>query len=296
MNIKCFIFTALFNVLAFQGICMAHEYPGLLCAIEGIDGAGKTTLLQNLEQKFASTKIRTIFTKEPGATQLGKYLRKLLNERTITIGTQAEFLLFAADRAEHFEKDIVPHLQQGCLIISDRMADSSVAYQGYLKGLDISMINAVNAWCMQNIIPDITIYLRITPDKAKERIYSLADLPQLLSKNISIAYKFCLMDLKKSLNTNRMLSSLMQHKILKQLLNNSLKFYNKNIQINNMQPPSITQHQAHLWIGNQDTLQSNIIAQLQQTFCPNHGCATCSICNRIREQQHPWIYWLKPDG
>ena len=170
MNIKCFIFTALFNVLAFQGICMAHEYPGLLCAIEGIDGAGKTTLLQNLEQKFASTKIRTIFTKEPGATQLGKYLRKLLNERTITIGTQAEFLLFAADRAEHFEKDIVPHLQQGCLIISDRMADSSVAYQGYLKGLDISMINAVNAWCMQNIIPDITIYLRITPDKAKERI------------------------------------------------------------------------------------------------------------------------------
>lgn len=170
MNIKQFFQILTFNILALQGICMAREYPGMLCAIEGLDGAGKTTLLQKLEQKFASTEIKAIFTKEPGATQLGKYLRKLLNERTITIGTLAEFLLFAADRAEHFEKDIIPSLKQGHLIISDRMADSSIAYQGYLKGLDISMIKTVNTWCMQNITPDITIYLRITPDQAKQRI------------------------------------------------------------------------------------------------------------------------------
>lgn len=158
------------NLVTLQGVVMPHTYPGFLCAIEGIDGAGKTTLITNLKQKFQNSSLPTIFTKEPGSTQLGKHLRTLLNDRLAPTSTKAEFLLFAADRAQHFDETIIPGLQHGALIISDRMADSSVAYQGFLKGLSISMINTINTWCMHDIAPDIVIYLRITPDQARKRI------------------------------------------------------------------------------------------------------------------------------
>lgn len=167
---KKYILLLIINFITFQGVAMPHAYPGLLCAIEGIDGAGKTTLIAKLKQKFQDSKLPTIFTKEPGSTQLGKHLRTLLNDRLAPTSTKAEFLLFAADRSQHFDETIIPGLKQGTLIISDRMADSSVAYQGFLKGLDIGIINTINAWCMHNITPDIVIYLRITPDQARERI------------------------------------------------------------------------------------------------------------------------------
>lgn len=170
MTTKQFLYQSLLLILTVQGMCMAHDYPGLLCVIEGIDGAGKTTLLQNLKFKFAQTNSPITCTKEPGATELGKHLRQILNDRTVPASVKAEFLLFAADRAEHFDKEIIPDLKQGKIIISDRMADSSVIYQGFLKGLDIEMINTVNTWCMQNIEPDVVIYLRITPQAAKQRI------------------------------------------------------------------------------------------------------------------------------
>ena len=63
-----------------------------------------------------------------------------------------------------------------------------------------------------------------------------------------------------------------------------------------MQPSNITQHHAHLWIGDPNKLQTNIIAQLQHTLCSNHGCLTCATCKQIANLQHPWINWLKPDG
>ena len=170
MTIKQFLYQSVLLILTLQGMCVAHDYPGLLCVIEGMDGAGKTTLLQNLKLKFTQTNLPITFTKEPGATELGKHLRQILNDRIVPVSTKAEFLLFASDRAEHFDKEIIPDLKQGKIIVSDRMADSSVAYQGYLKGLDIEMIKTVNAWCMHSIIPDLVIYLRITPNQAKQRI------------------------------------------------------------------------------------------------------------------------------
>lgn len=63
-----------------------------------------------------------------------------------------------------------------------------------------------------------------------------------------------------------------------------------------MQLPNLLQHQSHLWIGNQNTLQSHAIGELQQIFCKSKGCAACSVCTRIQELQHPWVHWLKPDG
>lgn len=143
---------------------------GLLIAIEGIDGSGKSTLAQNLTTELKKT-ISVVLTKEPGGTALGRSLRQMLNHATNPLATNAEFLLFAADRAQHFSEIIIPALSRGDWVISDRLADSSLAYQGYGRDLDISIIKMVNEWAMQQVVPDVVIYLDLPVETALKRIY-----------------------------------------------------------------------------------------------------------------------------
>lgn len=149
---------------------MKSKYPGLLCAIEGIDGAGKTTLINNLTKALKKSGLQTLQTKEPGATELGKTIRTLLTERKAPTCLKAECLLFAADRAQHFHDIVIPALKKGKIILSDRMSDSSLAYQGFLKGLDLSMIKTINQWCMESTEPDLVIYLQVDQDTALHRM------------------------------------------------------------------------------------------------------------------------------
>lgn len=143
---------------------------GLLITIEGIDGSGKTTLIQSIAKKLLAQNIPFITTKEPGGTDLGKQIRSMVQNQSIPLCPKAEFLLFSADRAQHFEQKIIPALTQGVIVLSDRMGDSSVVYQGYARGLDIEMINSVNTWTMNGITPDITFYLRIEAQESINRI------------------------------------------------------------------------------------------------------------------------------
>lgn len=142
---------------------------GMLIAIEGIDGSGKSLLCQNLYKKLQPL-LPVILTKEPGGSELGSIIRQLLQHQPIAIDSKAEFLLFAADRAQHFSTTIIPALQEKKVIISDRMADSSLAYQGYGRSLGTDMINTINQWAMQGITPDITIYVRVDIHTAIERL------------------------------------------------------------------------------------------------------------------------------
>lgn len=149
---------------------MTRLKKGLLVAVEGIDGSGKSSLVQNLYDLSKPELANVLLTKEPGGSQLGKHLRTILQEQTVPITAKAEFLLFAADRAQHFAEVIMPALAQNTLIISDRLCDSSVAYQGYGRGLDISTIQAINKWAMNGIKPDLTFYVRIDPKIAYQRL------------------------------------------------------------------------------------------------------------------------------
>jgi dTMP kinase len=124
----------------YKKVIMQQLKRGILIAIEGIDGCGKSTLARTLHAACQPL--------EP----------------------KAEYLLFAADRAEHFTKIIIPALRNNQLIISDRMGDSSIAYQGYGRGLDIHMIEQVNTWTMNHIKPDLILYITIDPLIAQERI------------------------------------------------------------------------------------------------------------------------------
>lgn len=143
---------------------------GYLFAVEGTEGCGKTTLIKNLTKKLSQLNIPVVTTREPGGTQLGKEMRSMLMNQSVPMCTLTEFLIFAADRAQHFHELIIPHLAQQQVVISDRMADSSLVYQGYVKGLDQSMISIVNRWAMQYQQPDLILYLKLDCITALERI------------------------------------------------------------------------------------------------------------------------------
>lgn len=148
-----------------------HTYSqqGILITFEGIDGSGKTSAAHALYHDLKES-YQVLLTREPGATPLGKVLRTLLQERTFAVDPKAEYLLFAADRAQHMHEVVIPSLEQGKIVISDRMADSSYAYQGYGRGVDPTMIHLINTWAMQGREPDLTIYVTISYEEARKRL------------------------------------------------------------------------------------------------------------------------------
>lgn len=152
------------------GFIMIHEkMAGVLITFEGIDGSGKSSAARFLYERIQQLR-PAMLTKEPGGTELGKHLRTLLQLRTYNVSPEAEFLLFAADRAQHWREAVMPALQEGIVVISDRMADSSLAYQGYGRGIDHGMIENINRWAMCGMKPDLTIYLKIDYATAMSRL------------------------------------------------------------------------------------------------------------------------------
>lgn len=143
---------------------------GVLITLEGIDGSGKSTLAANLAAAFTHEQIPVTLTKEPGKTALGKLIRPIVQEKKVPLHPLAEFFLFAADRAQHFDELVIPALAQQHMVISDRMADSSLVYQGYGKGLDLEQIQMVNKWAMRLVQPTLIIYVKIDPHLARARL------------------------------------------------------------------------------------------------------------------------------
>lgn len=154
---------------------MAHQYPGVLITVEGIDGAGKSSLIAQIAPLLQTLFQAVVSTKEPGGSQLGSALRSLLQYQPVPIAARAEYLLFAADRAQHFHEVVIPALKSGSLVISDRMGDSSLAYQAFGRGHDFTMIKLINQWTMHGIEPDLTVYLKIPVDIAYQRIAARGD-------------------------------------------------------------------------------------------------------------------------
>lgn len=137
-------------------------------AIEGIDGAGKSSVILKLQEKLQAKNQDVVLTREPGGTELGQKLRTIIESTPHS--TQAEVFLFAADRQEHFLKVIKPAIKAKKIIISDRSVYSSIAYQGYGHGLNISDIIEINKIALENKFPDLLVYLNLDPVLAMERI------------------------------------------------------------------------------------------------------------------------------
>jgi len=146
---------------------------GLFIAIEGGEGAGKTTQAQLLYRALAP-RFPTILTREPGGTPLGERIRELLLDPSLRpINPRAELLLFLAARAQHIEEVIRPALEKGMVVISDRFSLSSLAYQGFGRGLDISLLEKLDDFARQSLSPHLTIYIDIPPEEGQVRLSTL---------------------------------------------------------------------------------------------------------------------------
>ena len=155
---------------------------GILIAVEGIDCSGKSTAIKKLIDMFEKDGTNIVLTNEPGGTPLGEKIKNVLNETDIKVDVLAEFLLFSSARAQHFSKLVIPSLNDGKMVISDRMADSSTAFQGYGRGLDLSIIKTINKWTTQGYNPDITIYISIDKKTAMDRMEKRGDMTKLEEK------------------------------------------------------------------------------------------------------------------
>lgn len=144
---------------------------GRFIVFEGGEGTGKSTQAARLAERLDA-----VLTHEPGATAVGARLRELmLSPETERLDDRAEALLMAADRAQHVSELIEPALRSGRHVVCDRYVGSSVAYQGYGRGLDPDMVRAVSGWAAAGLWPDVTILLTVPDDVAADRIGAARD-------------------------------------------------------------------------------------------------------------------------
>ncbi|MBW4623034.1 MAG: dTMP kinase [Cyanosarcina radialis HA8281-LM2] len=136
---------------------------GKLIVFEGVEGCGKTTQIERSRLWLQDRgKAPVVVTREPGGTELGVALRHLLlAEQQHPIFPRAELLLYAADRAQHIEETIEPHLSQGAIVLCDRYTDSTVAYQGYGRGLSLELIERLNRIATSGTMSDLTLWLDV---------------------------------------------------------------------------------------------------------------------------------------
>ena len=144
---------------------------GLFITFEGLDGSGKTTQIKLLYDYLKGKGLDVLTAVEPGGTEIGAKIRKiLLDKDNHEMTYKTETLLFLASRAELVSKVISPALNKGRIVICDRFFDSTVVYQGIARGLGVDEILNMSLWATGGVVPDITFLLSVEPDKGKKRM------------------------------------------------------------------------------------------------------------------------------
>lgn len=140
---------------------------GFFITIEGCEGAGKSTQLKKLEEFLQKSGKEFIFTREPGGTRIAEQIRKIiLDGENVEMCDETEALLYASARVQHIKEKIIPSKEEGKIVICDRYIDSSFAYQAFARGLGMDFVKGVNVYAVKNCMPDLTLFLDISPEEA----------------------------------------------------------------------------------------------------------------------------------
>ena len=143
---------------------------GLFITFEGADGCGKTTQLNLLKEYLINKNFDVLVTREPGAKGLGEKLRDILLNYDGEVSNRCESFLFLADRAQHIDTIVKPAIEKGQIVLCDRHTDSTVAYQGYGRGIDIEQINKLNNIATDGLKPDLTFVFDIDIETSMSRV------------------------------------------------------------------------------------------------------------------------------
>jgi dTMP kinase len=141
---------------------------GFFMCVEGLDGCGKTTQTKLLVKNLQAQGFNALYTAEPSRGKIGSFLKKYCLQGEKRVSSEVEALLFAADRVEHLKEEVVPALNEGRIVVSDRYIYSSLAYQGAVK-LDLGWIREINKW---TISPDLAVFIDVEPEIAIQRVKS----------------------------------------------------------------------------------------------------------------------------
>ncbi|MDQ7030968.1 MAG: dTMP kinase [Ardenticatenia bacterium] len=138
---------------------------GAFITFEGPEGAGKSTVARRIATRLSGIGHRVILTREPGGTPIGDQIRHiLLAHHNVDMTPEAEILLFSASRAQLVRQVIRPALAEGTIVLCDRYADSTLAYQGYGRGLDVHLLRRITAFATDDLRPDLTVLLDVPPE------------------------------------------------------------------------------------------------------------------------------------
>lgn len=175
---------------------------GKLIVFEGVEGCGKTTQLKRSQQWFVDSGWQSLLqakgyvsklvtTREPGGTELGSKVRQLLLEQapTETMQSRTELLLYAADRAQHVDGYLAPHLIQGTLVLCDRYTDSTIAYQGYGRGIDLTLITQLNDIATGGLESDLTLWLDLDAETGLARTRQRGTLDRIEQADVSFHHR-----------------------------------------------------------------------------------------------------------
>lgn len=201
---------------------------GIFVTFEGADGCGKTTQIELLKKYLDEKGIKNIQTREPGATELGVELRKILLHYDKPVSNVAETYLYLADRAQHVDFEIKPALDNGTIVLCDRYTDSTLAYQGYARKQDIDMINKLNEIATSGLKPDLTIVFDIESEIAQKRLGNEKDRLEKEGLEFHKALRFGYLEIAKQnpdrikvINSNDTIENI--HKTCVELIENYIK-------------------------------------------------------------------------
>ncbi|WP_134702229.1 dTMP kinase [Ammoniphilus sp. YIM 78166] len=144
---------------------------GIFISLEGGEGAGKSTLIPFLQHYLEEQGHEVLVTREPGGIDIAEQIRQvILDPKNTRMDARTEALLYAAARRQHYVERVIPALSQGKVVLCDRFIDSSLAYQGYARGLGVDAVYSINRFAVEEGLPDATLYFDIQPELGLSRI------------------------------------------------------------------------------------------------------------------------------
>lgn len=162
----------------------------MFIAVEGMDGSGKSTQIELLKNSLRMADKQVLITREPGGSRIGEKIRELLlSPEYSEMTARTETLLYAASRAQHVEEVILPALEQGKIVVSDRYVMSSYVYQGIARALGVETVKEVNAFATGGKMPDLTIFLFVKKETAIQRKKEQKELDRLEAESLSFHEK-----------------------------------------------------------------------------------------------------------
>lgn len=144
---------------------------GLFITFEGTEGSGKTTVVEKIYEYLLNKGIKVYKTREPGGSKIAEDIRNvILDVDNVKMDIITEAMLYAASRRQHLIEKVIPYLEEGYIVLCDRFIDSSLAYQGYARGIGIDKVYGINLYATDGILPDYTLYIDVRPEVGLKRI------------------------------------------------------------------------------------------------------------------------------